>query len=88
MPKRRFSLGESTYFCHACHKETRDTGRGEAGTGLCWLCYQINEIENLHLDEDHEPEFQHCLKCHINIGHAGLLDHLPYYLGEKSFPTI
>ena len=25
MPKRHFHRGDTTYFCHACHRETRDT---------------------------------------------------------------
>lgn len=83
--KRHFSHGEATYFCHACHKETRDTGRGEAGTGLCWSCYEINEIENLHLDEEHFYEFGVCQECAFTPKQR---KHLPYYLGEKSYPTI
>lgn len=86
MPKRYIISG--TYICYGCHKETRDTGRGEGGTGLCWNCYQINEIENLHLDEDHVPSFGACVTCKKQIGEAGLIAHLPYYLGEKSYPTI
>lgn len=87
MPKRHFHRGDTTYFCHACHRETRDTGRGEEHTGLCWSCYQINEIENLHLDEDHEAEFQTCEECKPYMTEA-LTKQLPYYMGEKSYPTI
>jgi hypothetical protein len=79
--------GNPTYICQGCHKETRDTGRGEAGTGLCWKCYQINEQDNEHCD-DHPGDFSTCPICRQALEKLGLLKHLPYYLGEKSYPTI
>jgi hypothetical protein len=87
MPERHFQRGESTYFCYACHKETRDTGRGEHGTGLCHLCYTLSELENYHLDYDHEPEFALCKECRDAMT-ISQINQLPYYLGEKSYPTI
>lgn len=89
MPKKRFTRGQSTYICQICHRETRDTGKGERHTGLCWKCMSIAEQENAHLDGDHEElEFRHCATCLVNLAADNLLDHLPYFTGEKSFPTI
>ena len=90
MPKRYFSRGQSTYICHVCHKETRDTGRGEGGaegTGLCYLCFELAGYENLHSDEDHDGEFHLCPTCTSEFTPA-MTAHLPYFTGEKSYPTI
>ena len=87
MPKRHFSRGQSTYFCHVCHKQTRDTGRGEVGTGLCYLCFELAGWENLHSDEDHDGEFADCKECVPQLSEAET-KHLPYFTGEKSYPTI
>ncbi len=43
----------STYTCIDCGKRTRDTGRGEEGTDLCWKCYEAAGWENAHSDNDH-----------------------------------
>jgi hypothetical protein len=87
MSKHRFRRGHSTYICQLCHKETRDTN-GEEASGLCLRCYQISEWENLHSDDDHEGEFHKCEVCLPFLTMAELVDHLPYFIGEKSYPTI
>ena len=87
MFKRHFSREESTYFCQLCHRETRDT-RGEAGVGLCALCFELSEHENRHIDEDHEATFgSSCMECFPHLSDKQI-KHIPYFLGEKSYPTI
>ncbi len=34
------------YTCGMCGKKTRDTGKGECGTGFCYSCYSEMEEEN------------------------------------------
>ena len=85
--QRHFSRGQATYHCHVCHKHTRDTGQGEVGTGLCYLCFELAGYENLHSDEDHEGELSTCKICTGEFTPA-MTNHLPYFNGEKSYPTI
>ncbi len=49
---RRFQRGSGVYTCGDCGKQTRDTGHGEADTGLCYRCMQNAEIENFVSDND------------------------------------
>jgi len=86
MTKRNFARGHSTYICQVCHKETRDTN-GEEDAGLCLLCYQLNEWENLHSDEDHGIDFEHCEECQYQMTKEEI-NHVAYYIGGKSYPTI
>jgi hypothetical protein len=55
--------------------------------GICLLCYQLSEWENLHIDEDHEASFEGCMECLPHLS-AREIKHLPYYLGDLSYPTI
>lgn len=43
---QRNLAGKSTYKCDVCGKNTRDTGRGELGSGLCAFCCEEAGLEN------------------------------------------
>ena len=51
--KRTFQRGSGCYTCAACGKRTLDTGRDEAGVGLCIACYDAAGHENAHYDGHH-----------------------------------
>lgn len=53
----RFQSGTACYTCAVCGKRTRDTGRSEADTGLCYRCFTIAGLENQH--SDNGPEYGH-----------------------------
>ena len=52
--QNRFQKGTGCYTCAVCGKQTRDTGAGEAGCGLCAGCYEMAGWENAHSDRDHQ----------------------------------
>jgi hypothetical protein len=63
--KDKFTTGHTTYECMECGKRTRDTGRGEAGTDLCWKCYRLAELENEHSDNGHAHNGGYVSDCPI-----------------------
>ena len=46
----RFKRGSGCYKCSDCGKQTRDTGEGEAGVGLCKRCYDLAGEYNVFQD--------------------------------------
>lgn len=83
---RRFQRGSGVYTCYTCERETRDTGKGEGGLGLCAGCYEIMSIENMHSDDGHDGEVWDCDECkaqmsskaqaHLSVYRAAMENHL------------
>jgi len=61
--KGNFSLADGTYRCIECGALTRNTGRGEGGTGLCWACCHSIMLENQHSDDGHDEPVDGCPVC-------------------------
>ena len=66
----RFGRG-GCYECRRCHKQTRDTGNGEASLELCARCLEIEGQRNSH--NDNSPELHQkypsplCPVCHPEL---------------------
>jgi len=53
----------ATYTCHACGKQTRETGLEESGLDLCRKCLTMAYADNAHSDYGHKFERDGCPIC-------------------------
>jgi len=60
----RFKRGSGQYKCHACGKQTRETGDDESSCQLCRACFRDSSWENHHNDNhDLAVAKESCNEC-------------------------
>lgn len=69
----RFRRGSGCYTCWGCQRQTRETGRGESGVGLCAQCDQRWAATEAHDSAGHDAEHPDA-DCPICTGQWERLD--------------